>query len=58
MPTLDLTQAEADAVRSALANYADRMWQAHGTSQHDGYAAQAVLCDSVVEKLNQAEGRE
>lgn len=58
MPTLDLTQAEADAVRSALATYANRMGQAYGKSPHDDYVAQAELCDDVVEKLNKAEGRE
>jgi hypothetical protein len=58
MPTIDLTDAEADAVRSALATYADRMDQAYGMYQHADYVAQAELCDAVVEKLNTAEGRE
>jgi len=57
MPTIDLTKAEADAVRSALATYANRMGQAYGMYQHEDYVAQAELCDAVVEKLNKAEGR-
>jgi hypothetical protein len=58
VPTLDLTDDEADAVRSALAHYANRMGQAYGMYPHEDYAAQAELCEDVVEKLNKAEGRE
>jgi len=58
MPTIDLTQAEADAVRSALATYANRMAKWYQEKQHPDYDDQERLCDAVVEKLNQAEGRE
>ena len=58
MPTLDLTQSEADAVQSALATYTNRMEQANSKYPHDHYVEQAELCYAVVEKLNQAEGRE
>jgi hypothetical protein len=58
MPTLDLTDDEADAVRCALSTYADRMGQAHRATQHPDYLAQAELCEDVTGKLNQAEGRE
>jgi hypothetical protein len=58
MPTIDLTDAEADAVRSALATYANRMAKWYRDNQHPDYDDQERLCDAVVEKLNTAEGRE
>jgi hypothetical protein len=58
MPTLDLTDDEADAVRSALAHYGNTMSYLHAINQHEDYLAQAELCEDVTGKLNQAEGRE
>jgi hypothetical protein len=57
MPTLDLTDDEADAVRCALSVFADRMGQCYRATQHPDYDDQERLCDAVVEKLNRAEGR-
>jgi hypothetical protein len=57
MPTLDLTDEEADAVRSALAQYADRMEQRGALNPDPDWFTQERLCDAVVEKLNKAEGR-
>lgn len=61
MPTLELTDEEADVVRSALANYADEMTRraiefANKVIQEDCLTV-AATCDAVVEKLNKAEGR-
>jgi len=62
MPTLDLTEKEADAVRSALANHADEMTRRAVKTGYaairDDYFLEAAACDAVVEKLNKAEGRE
>jgi len=58
MTTLELTEVEADFVRSALAQYADRMEQRGALNPHPDWFTQERLCDAVVEKLNKAEGRE
>jgi len=55
--TLTLTGKEADVVRAALAQYADRMEQRGALNPDPDWFTQERLCDSVVEKLNKAEGR-
>ena len=61
MPTLELTEKEADAVRSALANHAAEMTRRADKTEHDAVfddcMLEAATCDAVVEKLNKAEGR-
>lgn len=57
MPLLELTPDQADVMRAALANYADRMQQAYSMFQHLDYAAQVELCEDLIEQLNKAEGR-
>lgn len=60
MPTLELTEKEADVVRSALANHADEMERRADGKQpaiFDDYMLEVATCDAVVKKLNKAEGR-
>ena len=55
---LELTEKEADVVRSALARYLNFLMQAGSMNPKLDYFAKERISFAVLEKLEKAEGRE